>query len=57
MLFGQQDILHEIIEQFPLLTTDQVSIHHAPEVVGMDEKPIAGIREKRIHRCLWHFNL
>ena len=26
MLFGQQDILHEIIEQFPLLTTDQVSI-------------------------------
>ena len=47
MLYGQEEVLHGSIEQLPTLTSDQVSVHHAPEIVGMDEKPIAGIKGKK----------
>ena len=47
MLFGQEDVLGGIIDKDPILSSDQVSVRHAPEVVGMDEKPIAGIKGKK----------
>ena len=46
-LFGQEDVLHGFVQQDLNLSSSQVSIHHAPEVVGMDEKPIAGIKGKK----------
>ena len=47
MLFGQEDVLGDIISKDPVLSTPQISVRHAPEVVGMEEKPIAGIKGKK----------
>lgn len=46
-LFGKEDILNPIMEQFPNLMNGQTQVHHAPEIVEMDEKPIAGIKGKK----------
>ena len=46
-LFGKEDILNPIMEQFPNLMNGQAQVHHAPEIVEMDEKPIAGIKGKK----------
>ncbi len=47
ILFGREEELGEMLLKDPVLENDQVLIRHAPEVVGMDEKPIAGIKGKR----------
>ena len=47
LVFGQEDVLGEIFNQYPNLNEGQVAIKHAPEVVEMDEKPIAGIKGKK----------
>ena len=41
VLFGQEDVLGPIVEHDLNLNSNQVSVRHAPEIVGMDEKPIA----------------
>ena len=47
LLFGQEEVLGKIIEEDINLSTNQVTVRHAPEIVGMDEKPIAGIKGKK----------
>ena len=47
LLFGREEELNECISSFGNFDTDQVEVRHAPEVVGMDEKPIAGIKGKK----------
>ena len=47
LLFGKEDLLTPIMDEYPNLMGGQVTVHHAPEVVEMDEKPIAGIKGKR----------
>ena len=46
MFSDEEDVLGEIFNQYPNLNEGQVAIKHAPEVVEMDEKPIAGIKGK-----------
>jgi len=46
-LFGKEDVISSYIERDPLLESSNFIIHHAPEVIGMDEKPIAGIKNKK----------
>ena len=47
VLFGQEEILGPIVEHDYNLNSNQVSVRHASEIVGMDEKPIAGIKGKK----------
>ena len=47
VLFGQEEVLDPIVEHDLNLNSNQVSVRHAPEIVGMDEKPIAGIKGKK----------
>jgi len=47
LLFGKEDVITSYIDQDPLLKSSNFLIHHAPEVIGMDEKPIAGIKNKK----------
>ena len=50
-LFGREELLNPIMEQFPNLMNGQAQVHHAPEIVEMDEKPIAGIKGKKNPPC------
>ncbi len=47
LLFGKEDIIESHANDFENLDSDHVEIRHAPEVVKMDEKPIAGIKGKK----------
>ena len=47
LLFGQEDVIEKHASAFENFDSGQVEIRHAPEVVGMDEKPIAGIKGKK----------
>ena len=47
VLFGQEETLSKIIDKHPVLGDANVSVRHAPEIVGMEEKPIAGIKGKK----------
>jgi glycerol-3-phosphate acyltransferase PlsX len=47
LLYGQQDILDPLITNHSILSHSKVELIHCPEVVGMDEKPIAGIKAKK----------
>jgi glycerol-3-phosphate acyltransferase PlsX len=47
LLFGKEDVISNYIDRDPLLESSNFMIHHAPEVIGMDEKPIAGIKNKK----------
>ena len=51
MLFGREEVLSSFVEGNSVLSNARVSIRHAPEVVGMDEKPIAGIKGKKTLPC------
>ena len=51
VLYGRQDVVEPILEDHPVLSNARVSISHAPEVVGMEEKPIAGIKGKKTLPC------
>ena len=54
LLFGREDIINQYASGFDNYNSGQVEIRHAPEVVEMDEKPIAGIKGKKIPPWLWH---
>ena len=47
IFFGRNEILSPIISADPVLSSSDFSIRHASEVIGMDEKPIAGIKNKK----------
>ena len=47
LLYGQQDILDPLITNHSILSQSKVELIHCPEVVGMDEKPIAGVKAKK----------
>ena len=44
LLFGQEDVIERHFSALDNFDSGQIEIRHAPEVVGMDEKPIAGIK-------------
>ena len=46
VLVGQQDAIERALASYPT-RPENLSIVHAPEVIGMDESPVASIRKKR----------
>jgi glycerol-3-phosphate acyltransferase PlsX len=46
-LFGREEELSPLLSSDVALSHLNLSVHHAPEVVEMDEKPIAGIKNKK----------
>ena len=47
IVVGQKDVLAPILETQGLMKHGFLRIHHAPEVIGMDEKPTDTLRKKR----------
>ena len=47
LFFGRDEILSPLISADPILGSSDFSICHASEVIAMDEKPIAGIKNKK----------
>ena len=47
LLFGQEEILEPIISKHVTLSQAKIELIHCPEVVSMEEKPIAGIKGKK----------
>ncbi|MFN8650820.1 MAG: phosphate acyltransferase PlsX [Gemmatimonadales bacterium] len=45
-LVGRQDAIEAELARHPGVDRSRLEIHHAPEVVGMDEKPLAAVRKK-----------
>ena len=48
VLFGQEEILEPLVTKHSILSQSKVELVHCPEVVGMEEKPIAGIKGKKM---------
>lgn len=46
VLVGQQDSIEKVLSRYPQKPSN-LSIVHAPEVIGMEESPAASIRKKR----------
>jgi len=46
-LVGQEDVIKKYLKEFKLEGVPSIKIVHASEVIGMDEKPIQGIRHKK----------
>lgn len=47
IVVGQEDVLQPLLKAKGLLGQDFLRIHHAPEVISMDEKPTDSLRKKR----------
>lgn len=47
VVFGEDKIIEPIISSHPILSRSKVDFVHSSEVVGMEEKPIAGIKGKK----------
>ena len=47
LLFGPENDLSDLLAENSEWKSIDHEIRHAPEVVGMDEKPIAGIKNKK----------
>ena len=47
ILVGHQDAINEQIAQHGLALSDNLQVHHASEVVGMDESPSLALRKKK----------
>lgn len=47
ILVGDQAVINPILEAKGLLHHPKLKVHHAPQVVGMDEKPIQSIKQKK----------
>ena len=47
LLFGPEDELSSLLSENAEWKSINYEIRHAPEIVGMDEKPIAGIKNKK----------
>ena len=53
LLFGRE-VIGNYFSKFDNFDSGQVEVRHAPEIVEMDEKPIAGIKGKKIPPWHWH---
>jgi glycerol-3-phosphate acyltransferase PlsX len=47
VLVGPQDRIEGELEKYPALDRARVSIHHAPELIGMGDEPAQAVRSKR----------
>lgn len=47
VLVGRQEIVSEELARHKAAPGDRLSLHHAPEVVGMDEPPAQALRSKK----------
>ena len=47
LLFGREEVIGNYFSKFDNFDSGQVEVRHAPEIVEMDEKPIAGIKGKK----------
>ena len=45
-LVGQSDAIEAELALHPGLDRSRLQVHHAPDVIGMDEKPLAAVRKK-----------
>ncbi|HMN96214.1 MAG TPA: phosphate acyltransferase PlsX [Phycisphaerales bacterium] len=46
VLIGQRELIDEAIAERGV-SDERLEVHHAPEVIGMDEPPVEAVREKR----------
>lgn len=46
-LVGQQDLLQQELQQLGLLNDSRIKLHHASEIVGMDEAPAVALKKKK----------
>ncbi|MGD1032473.1 MAG: phosphate acyltransferase PlsX [Opitutaceae bacterium] len=46
-LVGNEAVLTPLLAQFGLKTGPRLSIHHAPEVITMDDKPLVALKRKK----------
>ncbi|MBL64025.1 MAG: phosphate acyltransferase PlsX [Opitutae bacterium] len=47
VLVGDERVLSPLVDQHAVLSKDLVRIHHASQVIGMDEKPVASLKSKK----------
>tara|TARA_B100000989_G_C19508304_1_gene457575 strand:- start:147 stop:1202 length:1056 start_codon:yes stop_codon:yes gene_type:complete len=47
ILLGDEAILQPLVAEADLSENKRLTIHHAPEVIGMDEKPIQSLKQKK----------
>ncbi|MEO8634463.1 MAG: phosphate acyltransferase PlsX [Gemmatimonadales bacterium] len=45
-LVGRQDAIEAELTRHPELDRSRIEVHHAPDVIGMNEKPLAAVRKK-----------
>jgi glycerol-3-phosphate acyltransferase PlsX len=45
-LVGRQEAIEAELARHPSVDRSRIEVHHAPDVVGMDEKPLAAVRKK-----------
>ncbi len=45
-LVGRQDAIEAELANHPEIDRSRIEVHHAPDVIGMDEKPLAAVRKK-----------
>jgi glycerol-3-phosphate acyltransferase PlsX len=45
-LVGRREAIEAELARYPQLDRDRLEIHEAPDVIGMDEKPLAAVRKK-----------
>jgi glycerol-3-phosphate acyltransferase PlsX len=47
ILVGPQDRIEQELAKYPSIDSSRVSIHHAPELIGMGDEPAQAVRSKR----------
>lgn len=47
VVVGQEEVLNPLLEKCGLLNRSFLRVHHAPEIIGMDEKPTETLRKKK----------
>ena len=45
-LVGRREAIEAELDRFPSVDRARVEVHHAADVIGMDEKPLAAVRKK-----------
>ncbi|HWA59517.1 MAG TPA: phosphate acyltransferase PlsX [Gemmatimonadales bacterium] len=45
-LVGRQEAIEAELARHPEADRSRIEVHHAPDVIGMDEKPLAAVRKK-----------
>src|SRR3989338_5844594 len=57
ILVGQQDAIERSLSRYPSQRPSNLSILHAPEVIGMDESPVASRSEEHTSELQSQFHL